>query len=257
MMNFAQHPRFGMFKPAGHVVVSFPTQEQALRGARALAEIGIGHQEVQYLSDRQMLDLIDHDLDNVCALTRMMQELKRSRAQREQAQLDYHWLVVRATNDGRAAEIAGWMKPLGAERVQYHGRLILDQLIEPTGDMAAVAEAPGPKTQSASDRSTAADGPARPVRALRAVPMQTAGRAVRSTPGAVPRRSSAASETPRTHPENEDADPVGDGHSDAEFAATQASGPRAPSPAVPAAPPDEPDEDPHPRAPPRPGRRGR
>ena len=141
-MDFDQHQSFGVFKPIGHVVVSFPTQEQAVKGVRALAEIGLVHDDVHYLSDRQMLQKIEHDLADASTLASIGQELNLARAQRDLAQLGYHWLVVRARNDGRAAQIADCLKPLGAERAQHYGRFIIEELIEHVEDTAQVAESP-------------------------------------------------------------------------------------------------------------------
>ena len=141
-MDIAQHHSFGVFKPVGHVVVSFPRQEQALKGIRALAAIGLGHESVQYLSDRQMLELLDRDLDNASPLADVGQELNLACAQRDLARLGYHWLVVRARNDGRAAQIVDSLRPLGAERAQHYGTFIIEELIGHSRDTVQVAESP-------------------------------------------------------------------------------------------------------------------
>ncbi len=141
-MDFDEHQSFGVFKPVGHVVVSFPNQEQAVKGVRALAEIGLVREDVHYLSDRQMVEQIDRDLADVSALASIGQEVNLARAQRDLAERGYHWLVVRARNDGRAAQIADCLKPIGAERAQHYGRFIIEELIEHAEDTAQVAESP-------------------------------------------------------------------------------------------------------------------
>lgn len=141
-MDFDEHQSFGVFKPVGHVVVSFPNQEQAVKGVRALAEIDLGRDDVHYLSDRQMIEQIDRDLADASVLASIGQEVNLARAQRDLAEHGYHWLVVRARNDDRAAQIADCLKPLGAERAQHYGRFIIEELIEHADDTAQVAESP-------------------------------------------------------------------------------------------------------------------
>jgi hypothetical protein len=130
-MDHAQSHGFGAFKPVGHVVACFATQEQAVKGLRALAEIGLGQGAVQYLSDRDMLARVEHDNDDASAAPGADQAAAISRGQRDLARLGYHWLVVRAKNDGRAAQIADCLRPQGAERAQHYSSFAIDELIEP------------------------------------------------------------------------------------------------------------------------------
>ena len=59
---------FGVFKPVGHVVISFPSADEARETARELDKIGVGGDAVRFLTDREMLAQIDGDLENASPL---------------------------------------------------------------------------------------------------------------------------------------------------------------------------------------------
>lgn len=144
MNGDAQQYSFGVFKPIGSVVISLPGIEHAHSALRALAEIGITTDDrgVDFLSDRQMLRQIDIDLASVSLLSGIGQEVNLVRAQRELAERGYYWLIVRARSDGRAHQIADRVKRCGAERAQYYGHFIIEELIEHAKDLPQVTESP-------------------------------------------------------------------------------------------------------------------
>jgi hypothetical protein len=160
---------FGVFKPVGHVVISFPTAEHAAAAAQALAEGGgTAAADVHAYTDQQMVQQIDHDLAQASPLASIGQEVNLVKAHRELALKGYHWLVVRA-DDEQAARVAEVARSHGAERAQLYGRFIIEELIDRPGDLAQVAESPdrGLDAQTPSGRETdaaelqPADAPAR------------------------------------------------------------------------------------------------
>jgi hypothetical protein len=66
---------FGVFKPVGHVVISFPEAGQAMRAAQALAELGLRDDAVRHYSDREMLSQIDADIAHASPIAAVGQEM--------------------------------------------------------------------------------------------------------------------------------------------------------------------------------------
>lgn len=133
---------FGVFKPEGHVVISFPSAAQADAGREALRTLTLADEDVRRYSDREMLARLDDDLAHAGLLASVGQEMNLAKAQRELAARGYHWLVVKAGDDELAGRIADAVRPHGAERAQLYGRFVIEELIEHPGDLPQVAESP-------------------------------------------------------------------------------------------------------------------
>ncbi|MBK1686408.1 hypothetical protein [Rubrivivax gelatinosus] len=133
---------FGVFKPEGHVVISFPSAAQADAAQAALQPLALPADELRRYSDAQMLARLDEDLAHASPLAALGQEMNLAKAQRELAARGYHWLVVKAGDDEFAQRIAAAVRPHGAERAQLYGRFLIEELIEHPGDLPQVAESP-------------------------------------------------------------------------------------------------------------------
>ena len=142
MTDNADNHSFGIFKPVGHVVISFPGGDAAQQALQALAGIGIDGEQVRHVSAADMRLRLEEEIAAASPLASVGQEMNLARAQLELARLGYHWLVVRARSDGRAFQIADCVKPLGAERAQYYGHFVIEELIAHPGDASQVAESP-------------------------------------------------------------------------------------------------------------------
>ena len=140
--NTSDNTSFGVFKPVGHVLVSFPSAAQADEAAHALADMGLSERLVRRFTDREMLEHIDRDLQRASPIAAIGQELNLIKAHRELAQRGYHWLVVRAPDREQALKVAECAHRHGAERAQLHGTFIIEELIEHPTDLAQVAESP-------------------------------------------------------------------------------------------------------------------
>jgi hypothetical protein len=133
---------FGVFKPVGHVVISFPDGDGADQAARALSDDGIAPDAVHRYSDKEMLQQIDEDMARASPLATVGQEMNLVLAHRALAERGYHWLVVAAGSDEQAAQIARTAQSCGAERAQHYGHFIIEELIDRPGDITQVAESP-------------------------------------------------------------------------------------------------------------------
>jgi hypothetical protein len=133
---------FGVFKPVGYVVISFPDQATADAAALALQGIGLHGQAVRALSDKQMLAQIERDLAQASPLAAMGQELNLVLAHRDLAEKGSHWLIVHAPDDDLAAKVAELASQHGAQTAQSYGRFIIEELIDSPDDLPQVSESP-------------------------------------------------------------------------------------------------------------------
>ena len=133
---------FGVFKPVGHVLISFPSAEQAASARQALGDLDLAEDAVRAYTDRQMLAQIDEDLARASPVAAVGQELNLVKAHRALAERGYHWLLVRAQNDEEARRVAERARPFGAERAQQYGHFFIIELIEHEADLHQVAESP-------------------------------------------------------------------------------------------------------------------
>lgn len=165
---------YGVFKPVGHMVVSFPTAAQADDGVAALQALERPARDIRRYSDREMLAQIEEDLRQASPVAAVGQELNLVKAHQALAERGYHWLVVRVDNDEAARTAADALKAAGAERAQLYGRFIIEELIEHAADLPQVSESPDrgldaqtpsgheaerAKICPASDQDTAPDKP--------------------------------------------------------------------------------------------------
>lgn len=141
-MESEQNESFGVYKPVGHVVISFPTAAQADDAALALTGIGVADGEVRRYTDRQMLAQTRANIENASPLASIGQELNLIKAHHELAGRGYHFLVVHAPADELAQRVADTARAHGAERAQHFGHFIIEELIEQPDDLAQVGESP-------------------------------------------------------------------------------------------------------------------
>ena len=133
---------FGVFKPVGHVVISFPDAASAGRADTALQALSLAAGAVRRCTDREMLSQIDADIANASPVAAIGQEMNLVLAHRALAERGYHWLIVHAASDAQAREIAAVARAHGAERAQHYGHFIIEELIERPSGMPQVAESP-------------------------------------------------------------------------------------------------------------------
>ena len=124
---------YGVFKPAGHVVVVFATDANAHRAMSALLSSGFASDDLQFYTPEQMKQQADDDIAHAGFLATVGQELNLVKAHRDLAEKGCSFLVVRAESDEAAEQVAQMARRFGAERAQKYGRFIVEELI-PVGD---------------------------------------------------------------------------------------------------------------------------
>ncbi|MDQ2780732.1 MAG: hypothetical protein M3Y32_14365 [Pseudomonadota bacterium] len=133
---------FGVFKPVGHILISFPSAEQADGAMQALAHVGLPPDALRRWTDTEMLAQIDRDMQSASPLAAIGQELNLIKAHRELAAKGYHWLMVRGDDEALLKIVADAVQPFGAEQAQHYGRFIIEELIDPPSAQPQVAESP-------------------------------------------------------------------------------------------------------------------
>ena len=132
----------GVFKPVGHVVISFPSAQDQRAAAQALKTAGVTSNDVTPYSADEMTQQVKTDLERATALASMGQELNLVKAQGELAALGCHFLVVQVADDESARRGADTVRPFNAERAQHYGNFVIEELIEHADDEPQVAESP-------------------------------------------------------------------------------------------------------------------
>lgn len=158
-MDPSDHRAYGVFKPVGHMVVSFPDEASAAKGNEALAALGYERADIHRYTPEQMVAQCDADIARASPLAGVGQELNLVKAYRELAERGFHWLVLREDDDERARRAADALHAEGAERAQLYGRFIIEEMITRSADMPQVKESPDsgldPQTPSGQEKERA------------------------------------------------------------------------------------------------------
>jgi hypothetical protein len=143
-MNAAgEHPEaYGVFKPVGHVVVSFAPEADLQGAVNALLGEGFGQDEVIVYSSLKMKRQCEADIAQAGVLSTVGQELNLVKALRDLADQGYGFVMVRASKDEAVQRVAAVARRFHAQRAQKFGRLVIEELISVGSDDKQVAESP-------------------------------------------------------------------------------------------------------------------
>jgi len=139
-----QHPTsFGAFKPVGQVLLSFASARDWDAARQALTQQGgVSAEDIRSYTDRQMLAQVEEDLRQASPIAALGQEMNLLRQHQKLAEAGYHWLLVKAADDERAARVAELARRHGAQQAQHYGNFIIVELIEQPADGRQSAESP-------------------------------------------------------------------------------------------------------------------
>ena len=146
---------YGVFKPVGHVLASFPNERDAHAAADALKEAGFP--EVAYYPADEVLERAERDIERAGVLATIGQELNLVKQQRDLAREGHPFVSVLAPEDDAARRAADIVARHNADRAQKYGRLIIEELIEPGTGQRQAKESPdtGLDPQTRSGREAA------------------------------------------------------------------------------------------------------
>ena len=149
-----EHPTtFGVYRPVGHVLLSFPGQALADQAATALLASGFSPQDLVRYTAAQMVAQAEFDIGNATALASLGQDLNLVKAQLAWAQQGQAFVAVRA-NDDELPKVVAVAKTCQASRAQRYGLLVVEEMLPVGTDEHQIAESP----DRGLDAQTPADG---------------------------------------------------------------------------------------------------
>ena len=147
---------YGVFKPVGHVLASFPTERDARSAVAALQEAGFP--EVSFYPAEEVRQRAERDIANAGVLASIGQELNLVKQQRDLAEEGHPFVSVLAPEADAARRAADIVARYNADRAQKFGRLIIEELIEPGSGQRQAKESPDtgldPQTHSGNESGT-------------------------------------------------------------------------------------------------------
>jgi hypothetical protein len=156
MNNSNSQTAYGVFKPVGHVLASFPNERDARSAVAALQQAGFAN--VAFYSAREVLERAERDIANSGVLANIGQELNLVKQQRDLAEEGHPFVSVLAERDDEARRAGDIVARYNADRAQKFGRLIIEELIEPGTGQRQARESPDtgldPQTRSGHESGT-------------------------------------------------------------------------------------------------------
>ena len=147
---------YGVFKPVGHVLASFPTERDARSAVDALKQAGFP--EVAYYTPDEVCERAERDIERAGVLASIGQELNLVKQQLDLAREGHPFVSVLAPEDDAARRAADIVARHHADRAQKFGRLIIEELIEPGSGQRQSKESPDtgldPQTRSGDEAGT-------------------------------------------------------------------------------------------------------
>ena len=159
MNNSNSQTAYGVFKPVGHVLASFPNERDARSAVEALKEAGFP--DVAFYPAQEVLERANRDIANSGVLANIGQELNLVKQQRDLAEEGHPFVSVLAEKDDDARRAGDIVARYNADRAQKFGSLVIEELIEPGTGQRQARESPDtgldPQTHSGHESGT---GPA-------------------------------------------------------------------------------------------------
>lgn len=128
-MEKSDPPRhFGVFKPVGHTVLSFPTGAALEMAAAMLAREGFAPSLLVRYSPQEMQTQSEHDLESAGVLASVGQDLNIVKAYRTLAERGHSFLVVEAPDGAQSDRLTTLAPTMGATSAQRYGLFIIEDL---------------------------------------------------------------------------------------------------------------------------------
>ena len=121
---------FGVFKPVGHVVITFRTAGDLQAAEAALQDQGLAASEMVRFTPAEMISQVDAEVERASPLASIGQDLNLIKAHRERALEGRSFLVVHAPEQATVAKVDAVAHQLNAVAAQRYGRFITEELID-------------------------------------------------------------------------------------------------------------------------------
>lgn len=121
---------FGVFKPVGHTLMAFQSQEQLQLAMRALESQGFAPVAMVRYSGPEMLHLIEDELQAFGPTANFGYELDLLHHHRALAQDGCPFLLVHAPKEAQVERVAALVATLQPVAAQHYGRFLIRDLTE-------------------------------------------------------------------------------------------------------------------------------
>ncbi len=121
---------FGVFKPVGHTLIAFHTEDELKSAVVALKAMGFVDDSMAHYSAEQMRTQIAVELRTASPLATFGYELDLIHMHDEMAKKGYCFLVVNAPTDARSAQVAELVRSIKPVTAQHYGRFMIEDLTE-------------------------------------------------------------------------------------------------------------------------------
>ena len=121
---------FGVFKPVGHVVITFRTAGDLQAAETALHEQGFAASEIVRYTPAEMIAQVDAEVERASPLASLGQDLNLIKAHRELAQDGCSFLVVHAPEEAHVDKVEAVAHKFKAVAAQRYGHFVTEELID-------------------------------------------------------------------------------------------------------------------------------
>lgn len=121
---------FGVFKPVGHVVLTFRTAGDLQAAEAALSEQGFAASEMVRYTPAEMIAQVDAEVAKASPMAAIGQDLNLIKAHRQLAQEGCSFLVVHAPEQAHVDKVNAVAHTLKAVAAQRYGRFVTEELID-------------------------------------------------------------------------------------------------------------------------------
>jgi hypothetical protein len=136
MRKTEQPTTFGVFKPVGHTLIAFYTEDELQAAVVALRALGFADSSMAQYSAAEMAAQVETELLAASPLANFGYELDLIRLHGDLAQKGCSFLVVNAPTDVLSGQVADLVRSLKPATAQHYGRLLIQDLTEkPMGRM--------------------------------------------------------------------------------------------------------------------------
>lgn len=130
-MNKTDPPTtFGVFKPVGHTLMAFYTEDQLQSAVVALTALGFAPASMVHYSAAEMATQVDAQLLAASPLASFGYEMDLIRVHGDLAKKGCSFLVVDAPTDVLAAQVAELVHSIKPATAQHYGLLMIEDLTE-------------------------------------------------------------------------------------------------------------------------------
>jgi hypothetical protein len=131
---------FGIFKPVGHIVMSFRGTVDLEAAASALTKAGFAAKELVRYTPNEMIAQVNDEIETASPLAAIGQDLNLVKAHRELAESGCSFLVVHAPDDALVDQVTAVARHCKAVTAQRYGRFVVEELIDDGSGLGQTSE---------------------------------------------------------------------------------------------------------------------